>query len=86
MATANNPDDPGAGLEIQLSAPQGDHPLTAEHLVQTTIALLTGALTELTEVLEIHADMAPESTIRITDLATTIATVTADWLKRWPRP
>ncbi|WP_280450669.1 hypothetical protein [Nocardia cyriacigeorgica] len=86
MATTNDPNETRAADEFLLYVPAGDHPLTAEHLAHTAIASFSRALTELTEVLDVHADMAPASALWVIDLANGVADLLFAWLKQSHQP
>ncbi|MCX4098054.1 hypothetical protein [Nocardia sp. alder85J] len=83
MNVPNDPNASGIPDYVTSTAPSGDHPLTSEHLVVSAVSLITQALTDITDVLEVHADMAPTTALRVIDLAGTVATETSDWLHRW---
>ncbi len=83
MDTPNDPAQSGLPSELQITVPPGDNALTSEHLVLISVARIAQALTEITEVLDVHADMAPVTAIRVTDMATVIATTMIEWLKVW---
>ncbi len=83
METPHNPAESGWPSELQITVPPGDNALTSEHLVLTAVARITQALSEITEVLVVHADMAPVTALRVTDLATTVANTAVDWLHGW---
>ncbi|QLY30393.1 hypothetical protein H0264_35610 [Nocardia huaxiensis] len=86
MRNSHDHNDSEAPSEFHLEVPAGDDARTSEHLVQTAVALLTRALTEITELLDTYGARAPESARRVTDLATIVATSTVTWLRCWPQP
>ncbi|WP_433576805.1 hypothetical protein [Nocardia brasiliensis] len=67
-----------------VSVPLGDHPLTADHLANTAIALIAGTLSEIVDVVAVHEDMAPTSASYVLHLAGTIADTAIEWMGRWP--
>ncbi|MBF6546956.1 hypothetical protein [Nocardia brasiliensis] len=85
----NDPYNPDETADTQpdfiVGVPLGDHPITAEHLANQAIALLTGALAEIADVVGIHQDMAPQSACYVLELAGEVADITIRWMHRWPK-
>ncbi|WP_280351500.1 hypothetical protein [Nocardia abscessus] len=77
----NSPDNPG---NFVVAVPTGDHPITADHLANKAIALVSGALSEIVDVVSVHEDMAPRSACYVLELAGTLADTTIQWMHRWP--
>ncbi|WP_280407088.1 hypothetical protein [Nocardia brasiliensis] len=71
--------------EIIVNVPLGDHPITAEHLANKTVALITAALSEVVEVVAVHEDMAPRTAAYVLELGSTLADTTIAWMKQWPK-
>ncbi|CAM4364507.1 hypothetical protein NONI108955_22755 [Nocardia ninae] len=67
-----------------VNVPPGDHPITAEHMANKAIALISGALSEIVDVVDVHQDMAPSSACYVLQLAGTLADSTIEWMHRWP--
>ncbi len=83
MDTSHNPAESGLPREMQITVPPGDNPLTCEHLLQSAVAKITQALSEITEILDVHADVAPVTALRVTDLAFVVANTAIEWLEAW---
>ncbi|WP_036495571.1 hypothetical protein [Nocardia sp. BMG111209] len=85
MNNPHNQHDPiSEPSDFIVGVPRGDHPITAEHLANKAIALISGALSEIVDVVGVHQDMAPRSACLVLELTGMLADETIKWMHQWP--